>query len=279
MTYAYTKATNDTFFAQKYSTLFDRWSNYLMNNTLSSHLQRSTTDAAGPAANQTELAIKACIALAAYGNMFSSPDHITAGKNFATELYDKGEATDKKKTHFLLTHGAENTGWTQGYNLYLDALLGLNVFSQDAFQMQSNWFPQVRETAGVPLNTQVKWGKTDWNSWSAAFSATTTRTMFISDIHAYISNGLNEVPFGDRFWAQGGDAGRAAQGVKDRPTVGGHFASLALDRVVRENGRVVGWERPRDWDGKKGVGSRGSGVGKEIVIGVGVMWVFWIGVS
>lgn len=161
LAYAYTRATGDTTWPLQYSSLFSRWANYLMNNTLSSKLQAATTDVAGPLANQTELAIKACIALAAYGEMFNSSIHMTTGREYASQLYSS-VGTNKQKTHFMLTHGpgSSSNSWTLGYNLFADALLNLSVFGAETFQMQSDWYPEVRQSAGVPLNTQVTWGKT-----------------------------------------------------------------------------------------------------------------------
>lgn len=245
LAYAYTHATGDTAWPLRYSTLFDRWAAFLLNNTLSSASQDASTDAAGPIANQTELAIKSCVALAAYGAMFDSNDYISMAKEYASELYNN-IGTDEGKTHYTLTHGSDtnSSSWTLGYNLFADALLDLGVFGEQSFQMQSDWYPQVRTSAGVPLDTQVIWGKTDWNSWSAAISSNTSRSMFINDIHAYISNGQNSVPLSDRFWASGSSAGDAAGGVKDRPTVAGHFATLALERVQRMGGS--NWTQPSD---------------------------------
>lgn len=69
--------------------------------------------------------------------------------------------------------------------------------------------------------------------------------MFIDDIHAYISNEQNSVPLSDRFWASGSKAGQAAQGVKDRPTVAGHWASLALERLTN-SGQTMSWIQPKN---------------------------------
>lgn len=69
--------------------------------------------------------------------------------------------------------------------------------------------------------------------------------MFINDIHTYISNGQNSDPLSDRFWASGPQAGDAAQGVKDRPTVAGHFATLALQRL-RNSQINMSWIQPND---------------------------------
>jgi hypothetical protein len=62
------------------------------------------------------------------------------------------------------------------------------------------------------------------------------RYMFVDDIHAYVANRKNNVPFSDKFWTESkvGRDGREHEigthdGYKARPVAGGHFALLALD--------------------------------------------------
>lgn len=55
-----------------------------------------------------------------------------------------------------------------------------------------------------------------------------TREMFVDDVHAYISNGLNQVPLSDEWTVKGAGAGKNL-GFRARPVVGGHFAGLALE--------------------------------------------------
>ncbi|KAI4146366.1 MAG: hypothetical protein L6R39_003472, partial [Caloplaca ligustica] len=82
---------------------------------------------------------------------------------------------------------------------------------------------------------RTDFGKTDWQLFSAAIaSSPSTRNLFINDIHAFIANGLNTVPFSDRYFVKPGptDTGGAAvvggyDAYKARSTVGGHFAVLA----------------------------------------------------
>lgn len=61
-----------------------------------------------------------------------------------------------------------------------------------------------------------------------------TRDLLVNDLHAFISNGLNKVPFSDRWFVKDGPTDTGApdlvggyDGYKCRPTVGGHFAILA----------------------------------------------------
>ena len=204
-----------------------------MANGLNIASQLSTDDGAGPLANQTNLAIKAAVALTAFGAMSGMDNYTAVGLNFANQLYGQGLGTDAKKTHFTLTYGNDTT-WTTAFNLYPSTLLNLSTFPVEAFNMETAYYPTVRAQAGVPLDSRVDWGKTDWMHFAAAYSTNkATRDLFINDVHAFISEASNnnQVPFSDRYFVKGdqGNPIGAYDGFRARPVVGGHFAVLALD--------------------------------------------------
>lgn len=45
------------------------------------------------------------------------------------------------------------------YNLFADAQLGLNLVPQSVYDMQSNFYPTVENTYGVPLDTRHTYTK------------------------------------------------------------------------------------------------------------------------
>ena len=230
LTYAYTLASRNNTFANRYHTLLRSYADYLVTNGINMPSQLSTDDGTGATANQTNLAIKAAIALNAYGTLFNEPRYSTIGKSYANTLYTQGLATDPAKTHFTLNYPGNPNTYTTAFNLYPDALLRLRTFPQAALDMQAAYYPTRRGPAGVPLDSRVSWGKTDWMQFAAAAGSgrgNATRDMFIDDVHAYISSGANQVPFSDQFYVLGERAGRTL-GWRARPVVGGHFAELAM---------------------------------------------------
>jgi len=52
--------------------------------------------------------------------------------------------------------------------------------------------------------------------------------MFVSDLHAVIGNGKNNVPFTDKYDVTGASVGEADGGFRARPVVGGEWAGLAI---------------------------------------------------
>ena len=206
--------------------------------------QLSTDDGTAATANQTTLAIKSAIGLNPYGTLFSEPRYTSIGKSYANQLYTQGLGTDAAKTHFTLNYpGTANTNtYTTAFNLYPDALLKLGTFPQPAFDMQAAYYPTVRAAGGVKLDSRVTWGKSDWMQFAGAASPgrdNGTREMFIDDVHAYISNGLNQVPFSDQ-WNVAGDRNGRALGKSDLE----HNLLLRCSAVLATNKHSAGrrWE-------------------------------------
>ena len=141
--------------------------------------QLSTGDAARPAANQTNLAIKAAVGLMAFGKLTNQQNYTTIGQSLAGTIYNDGLGTNQPKSRFTFQHG-DNAPWTTTSNLLPDYLMKLNTFDTAAFSMQSSWYHQVRSASGVPLDSDLGWTKTDWMLWAGATSSFSTMSMFVT---------------------------------------------------------------------------------------------------
>ena len=229
--YAYTLSTSNTTFATTYQSILRPYAEYLITNGLNMPSQLSTDDGEPASANQTNLAIKAAIGLVAYGTLYNEANYTDIGRSYATTLYNDSLATDPAKTHFTANYPGNDDTYTIAYNLFPDVLLALNTFPASALAMQASYIPTVHTPTGVAINSGVTYGKTDWSNFAAAAfpgMGNGTRELLIDDVHAFISNGRNEVPLPDQFFVSGDAAGNST-GFRARPTVGGHFAELALE--------------------------------------------------
>jgi hypothetical protein len=81
---------------------FQGYADYLVQNGLYPDTQLSTDDAAGPAENQTNLAVKATVGLAAFDALTNQQKFTTMGKSFAAKILTSGLGLGKAKTHFTL---------------------------------------------------------------------------------------------------------------------------------------------------------------------------------
>jgi len=228
LTYAYQLATGNTDLMSTYSSLLGQYAQYLQKDGKYPSNQLSLNDALGPIANQTNLAMKAAVGLSIYGKITNQDDYTTQGKSIAHALYEERLGTDADGTYFTIQYG--NDTWFLVYNHYGDLLFNLDLFSDEAYNATTKFYPTVRKEAGVALEGGIDWGQTNWQGFVAATVGGTTRDLFISDLHAYITNGQNRAPFSDRYWVA--DSNDNAAGdyfrFRARPTLGSHFALLAL---------------------------------------------------
>jgi hypothetical protein len=244
--YAYATTTSNTHWATQHLPLLQKSANYLLQSGLNQSIQLATNDCCGPLANQTNLAVKAAIALNAFGVLFNLSSYSTAGLSFAHQLYSQGIGLDAAKTHFKLQYGNcteyNNDGdYTVVFNIFPDTLFSLHTFPPSTHEMLASYYPTIQGPAGVALDSRVDWSSTFWTLWAGAASASadnSTRNMFINNVWTFLTNGMNTAPFSDRWFAipgEGGLVGGSGDPIggynawRNRPVVGGHFAVLALE--------------------------------------------------
>jgi hypothetical protein len=227
---AYVYATGDTKWTSQYTEIFQEYADYLADNSINIATQLSSNDAAGPLANETNLAIKAAVGLKAFGEMSGNKYYSRIGEEHASLFFEKGLGTDKQKTHFMLEYPDYSETWKTPYNLFPDVLLDLKTFPDAAYRMGSGFFATVRGEYGVPLDNRQDWAKSDWNMWLAGTFDTSTRDGFVDDLWAFMTNGKHNWPFSDRYVATSAHGNEPGVPIlcRARPTVGGHFALLAL---------------------------------------------------
>ena len=224
LTHAYQLASGKTYLSTTYASQLSQYANYLYENGLYPSSQLSLNDALGELSNQTNLGVKAAVALASYGSLTNNQTYTSYGKSFASQIWSH---LGTQNGHFLIQYGIQP--WFLVFNHYPDLLLGLDLFDE-AYNATAKFYPTVRQQAGIPLDGALGWGQTNWQSFVAATVDGTSREVFIADLHAYVANGLNGAPFSDRYWvvdSRGYVAGQSYS-FRARPTLGSHFALAAL---------------------------------------------------
>ncbi|KAA8566060.1 hypothetical protein EYC84_008664 [Monilinia fructicola] len=238
---AYQKASGNTAWAEKYYTLLNKYASYLPSNSINIVLQLSTNDATGPLNNETNLAIKAAVALKAFASLAGKTyaNYSTIADAHVTQIYTEGLGTDAAKTHFVLNYPENDSSWKIPFNLYPDVLLNLSTFPAAAYKMQDSYYSTIRSPGGVALDSRQAWAKSDWNIWTAGTATGAARQAFVDDLWGFVGNGKNSWPFSDRWTVEedGGTGVGIEEALRARPTVGGHFALLAVGFGGRGLGR------------------------------------------
>lgn len=244
---AYVHATGDTDWIARYQNVVRPYADYLVDNSIDIAEQLSSNDAAGPLANETNLAIKAAVGLKAFGKLTGLTEYSDIGDQHANLFFNQGLGTDPEQTHFVLQYPDMPSTWKTPYNLYPDILFDLHTFPQAVYEMDDNFFQTVRGEYGVALDNRQDWAKSDWNMWLAATFGRTTRDQFVDDLWTYMTNGKHNWPFSDRYVSTSELGNTAGVPIlcRARPTVGGHFALLALQGPKSIQDDVLGVARRR----------------------------------
>ncbi|KAL2063340.1 hypothetical protein VTL71DRAFT_5145 [Oculimacula yallundae] len=231
MTLAYAQRNDDVSYLSQHYKILKQWTQYLIDEALIPADQISTDDFAGSLANQTNLALKGIIGIQAMAQIANLTNNQVDGANYTnialdyiTKWQSLGIAHDASPPHTTLSYGMNDTHGLL-YNLYGDRLLNLNFVPQSVYDMQSTFYPTVKQKYGVPLDTRHSYTKSDWEMWCAAIASEDTKNIFISDLATWINDTPTNKAMTDWYDVQTGDF---AGGFVARPVVGGHFALLAL---------------------------------------------------
>lgn len=223
-----------------------KWVDYLEKSGLDPENQLCTDDFMGHLAHNANLAIKAIVGLAAYGDMCRLRGDTATAERYIklakadAEHWMKVAADDGR---YRLAYDKPGT-WSQKYNLVWDKLLGLNVFPPSVAATETAWYKRMLNRYGVPLDSRTKRAKTDWEVWSAtlADSQADFETL-VNPIFDYFHETTARDALADHYDTVNVRSG----GMHARPVIGGLFIKLLADRTLwrkwaaRDKTKVGGW--------------------------------------
>lgn len=237
--HAYQLFSNDTSLTAQYAELLPGWAEYLVEHSLYPSSQLISVDAIAASPNQTALAIQSAIGLSAASILLGNSTYANIASSFAKEIYHNALGLDgdslNESTHFTYNYGDAET-WNVLFASYSDVILNLDTFPRAAWDLQSDWYlSQIKDAglafAGPVSDRGVDWAITDWNILVASVSSTELQQKVVQSTWEYLSNGLNSIPFGTKYYVEGDRTGKWIAN-KARSTVGAHFALLALQQGV-----------------------------------------------
>ena len=231
LTYAVCRAENSPEFAEKYISLLDRWANYLKEEGFDPANQLCTDDFAGHLAHNTNLSLKAILALGSYSKICS----MLGKKSTANEFWDLAKADAKRweiladgANHDKLAFDQQGT-WSQKYNLVWDDILGLHLFGKSVAEREVQFYKSKENEYGLPLDNRKDYTKLDWTVWSASLAEQKIDfEEIIGRVTKFLSATPDRVPMTDWY-----DTRTAKQvGFQARSVVGGVFVRLLEDDSV-----------------------------------------------
>ena len=228
LTAALAKAEGDAKFAERYWPVLSKWAAYLREKGMDPENQLSTDDFAGHLAHNTNLSLKAILALGAYaglcdalGKRAEAADYRAASKGMAERWVRMADDGD----HYRLAFDRPGT-WSQKYNLIWDRLLGLGLFPPQVARRELAFYMRKQNRFGLPLDNREAYTKLDWVVWTAtlADSEETFRAL-VAPLYRFAHESPSRVPLTDWF----GTVDGKQVGFQARSVVGGVYVKLLAD--------------------------------------------------
>ncbi|KAI9680905.1 MAG: hypothetical protein M1829_000985 [Trizodia sp. TS-e1964] len=248
-------------------TLWKQWTRYLVEFSLIPANQLSTDDFAGWLANHTNLALKGVIGIKAMSEIASIMGNEADKKyyqNISSTYISKWEeyAVSRDGTHVKLAYTWQGS-WTTIYNLFADSLLCFHIsnlttpdiapshdeyplilgqklgsnhnakngfVSNRIYKIQSDWYHNVRQRYGLPLDSRHLYTKSDWEFFATAVTSKNVREEVVQSVALWVNETNTDRPMTDLYDTEG-TGGFPDIYFMARPVVGGHFAFLALERA------------------------------------------------
>lgn len=228
---AITKLEGNADYALPHWHTISTWVEYLVEHGFDPQNQLCTDDFAGHSARNTNLSIKAIMAIRAYAEMA----HV-AGKQ---DIYDEYLAIAEKMAadwkqmaslgdHYRRTFNQGDT-WSQKYNLVWDRLLGYNLFDSDIAEDEVRFYLRSMNEYGLPLDERRNYTKSDWIVWSATMARDKADfERFITPMYNFYDQTTDRVPMGDWYNT---DA-KSHIMFRARSVVGGYFIKLLEEKLL-----------------------------------------------
>jgi hypothetical protein len=218
-------------FVTPYWKKLSQWAQYLQQFGQDPEDQLCTDDFMGHLAHNTNLSVKAILALASYadlcrmrGETANAEKYQRLAKGFAKHWIQVANDGD----HYRLAFDKPNT-WSQKYNLVWDKILGLNIFPPSVAKTEVNFYKSVLQPYGLPLDSRTKLTKSDWTIWSATLADNRQDFLTLTaPLYAYLNSTSARVAFADSYETNV----NTNAGMHARPVIGGIFIRMLADGPI-----------------------------------------------
>ena len=229
---------DDADFAHRNLDVLRRWADYLHAAGFNPARQLCTDDFAGRLAHNTNLSLKAILALGAYAQICGRLELRKEADTFrqtAEQMAARWTREADDGDHYRLAFNRPGT-WSLKYNLVWDRLLELNLFPEEVTRKELAFYRSKQQRYGLPLDNRKNYGKLDWSVWVAALAGSREEFgFFLEPLHRWAHESRSRVPLADWYWTSTGQQvhyGRGPHGplgFQARSVVGGLFIKLLFD--------------------------------------------------
>ena len=205
--------------------LITQWAEYLAAKGYDPEQQLCTDDFAGHLAHNTNLSVKAIVALGAYAQLCEVSERNEEAAHYrglAAACADRWVREADDGDHARLAFDQPGT-WSQKYNLVWDRLLGLNLFPHTVVTRELEFYRTRLDTYGLPLDSRATRTKVDWCAWTATLCERDDNWQaLIEPLHRWLHQTPDRVPLPDLIYTDRPEH----RHVRARSVVGGLFMKL-----------------------------------------------------
>lgn len=218
-------------FASKWWPQLTAWVGFLERQGFDPDNQLCTDDFAGHLAHNSNLSVKAILAIAAYGKMAETRGEKEAAAKYTAMAKDfalKWIKASADGDHSNLAFDKPNT-WSMKYNLVWDRILGLDTFPAEVAQKEMAHYRRNVKKFGLPLDSRQAQTKSDWLIWVGTL--TNNREDFVALVHP-MYDFYNQVPQRRAMMDWYNTETGKMIGFTARSVVGGFFLPFLYDQPL-----------------------------------------------
>jgi hypothetical protein len=243
---AVAQAEGNAKFVTRWWPQLTQWAEYLEKYGLDPEEQLCTDDFMGHLAHNANLSVKAILGLAAYADLCRMRNDTADAARFMNEARVDARhwiQVTQDGGHSRLAFDKPGT-WSQKYNLVWDRILGFNVFPPSVAKQEIDFYKQVMQKYGVPLDSRTRLTKTDWSYWSATMADNRKDFETLTlPIYNYLNETTARDPVADSYVTDNVKSG----GMHARPVVGGFFIKMLSDRPIWKKWAAADKEQVGPW--------------------------------
>ena len=235
------RITGDGEWLKPYRNVLKTWADYCRAEGQNPGNQLCTDDFKGPSEQNTNLSIKAILAVAAYADLIpyigGNTRDIEKFNQYAKEMALLWEADARDGDHYRMEFHKPGT-WSQKYNLVWDKMWGLNLFPAEVLDREIKYYLTKQQKYGLPLDCRDLQTKSDWILWTAAMAPDTDTFLQFADRHYdYVNETPSRIPLSDYYTAN--DA--RSCNFSARSVIGGLWMKVLMDKYMKQP-EASAWE-------------------------------------